>query len=212
MVTLDATTLYFRTTCIPVQALEKHDDNMSGLISVNDFKSSMEKLGVTLSKSDCNRLVMRFDVEESNNLNVENFLEIVKTGGVRNDDGENDDDDDLLDDDSDDDGKKMKKTNKGEVKINVLMKKLKTKLQNAEEKGVSGKTSFEFFDKDGNGQLDESEFQQVSLETVSAFVTSRPTGEGGEANSALVNFLSKTNRYRSLLLTLFVSLSPSLTT
>ena len=170
--------------------LEKFDENMSGLISQSNFKKALEKVGVTLSKSDCSRLVMRFDDEESGNLSIDKFFEFVKCGGMRKNAGE--DEDDVLDDDDDDEddsseeegdekGKKKKSTKKKSkkessgVKISSLMKKLKAKLQKAEEKGVSGKRSFEFFDKDGNGYVDEKEFMLGVKKLMKVVLTKKET-------------------------------------
>ena len=155
--------------------LNVFDSNMSGLISLGDFKGTMDKLGVTLSKSDCVRMILRFDDEESGNLEINKFNDFVKTGGVRMEVDEDelmDDDEEVGDgdeeeegDESEDEGKSKKGKGKKDKKkkggkVGALMKKLKMKLQHAEEKGVSGKRSFEFFDKDGSGDIDEKEFQQ----------------------------------------------------
>ncbi|GMH78351.1 hypothetical protein TL16_g07766 [Triparma laevis f. inornata] len=40
------------------KTLEKKDSNGSGVVSVKDFKEAMEKLGVSISKSDCMRLLL----------------------------------------------------------------------------------------------------------------------------------------------------------
>ena len=149
------------------KSLEKRDDNGSGVVSMNDFKDVMEKLGVSLSKADCLRLVLRFDEEENQNVNVSKFVDFVKNGGKRKnfdgddfvDDEEDEDEDDLYSDD--DDGDKADRRKAGEKqKVAKLMKKLRAKVQAAEDKGVSGKRSFKFFDKDESGHIDEDEFRQ----------------------------------------------------
>ncbi|GMH77661.1 hypothetical protein TrRE_jg7069 [Triparma retinervis] len=142
--------------------LEKKDESGRGIVSMKDFKSVLSKLQCDLSKSDILRLMARFDDEDSQNVNIAKFVDFVKQGGKRKgdeegelfSDDEEDDEEDSGDEDDEDTGSGKKK------KATALMKKLKKRLQAAEDKGVSAKRSFKFFDKDGSGDIDEDEFRQ----------------------------------------------------
>ena len=145
------------------KSLEKKDESGRGVVSMKDFKSVLSKFQVDLSKSDILRLMSRFDDEEAQNVSIQKFVDFVKQGGKRKgeDDGEvfsdeDDDDEDDEDGDSEDEGRKGGK----KKKVIALMKKLKKRLLAAEDKGVSAKRSFKFFDKDGSGDIDEDEFRQ----------------------------------------------------
>ncbi|GMH97812.1 hypothetical protein TrST_g7069 [Triparma strigata] len=168
------------------KALEKKDSNGSGLISVKDFKEAMEKLGVSISKSDCMRLLLRFDDEENQNVEVSKFVEFVKSGGKRKGDDEDDvvsDSEGESDEDEDDDAEGA--ISKKKQKVAKLMKKLKSKVQTAEDKGVSGKRSFKFFDKDGSGDIDEDEFRQGCKRLLKVNLTK------GETSALMDKFKSK---------------------
>ena len=126
------------------KGLEKKDDNGSGVVSMKVFKDAMDKLGVTLSKADCLRLVLRFD-EEGQNVSISKFIDFVKNGGKRknldgddvmdDEDDDDDDDDDLSDDDNEDDDKAGKKAGAGKKqKVAKLMKKLKAKVRARESR------------------------------------------------------------------------------
>jgi Ca2+-binding EF-hand superfamily protein len=152
----------------------------NALLGIKEFKDCMDALGVTLSKSDCMRLSnWMFVDEENSNISVKQFVDFVKRDGKR-EDGAGDDgflSDDASDDDDDESGDDEDKSKKGAK----LLKKLKERLQKAENKGIGGKSSFSYFDKNSNGEIDEKELVAGYKQLLKVALTKRESKELMEA-------------------------------
>jgi Ca2+-binding EF-hand superfamily protein len=59
-------------------SLTYQDQNSSGYITINQFSKALKSCDIELSDSDVTRVAMRFDLEESQRVNVDQFLRFIQ--------------------------------------------------------------------------------------------------------------------------------------
>ncbi|RYH12467.1 hypothetical protein EON65_38260 [archaeon] len=61
-----------------VRALSDADSNSSGILTAKQFHRSLDKCGIQLSKTDILRLMLRFDLDETQRVNIAAFVNFLK--------------------------------------------------------------------------------------------------------------------------------------
>merc|ERR1712054_469203 len=118
------------------------DRNRDGDISEREFLRAMDKLRLDVTDKEAKRLMRRFDVNNDGRISYREFIRFAEGRGGRATDSEE------------------SSLSVSKADVDGLMDRLRGLVQSAARKGVDFRESFEHFDANRDGEIDEREFQR----------------------------------------------------
>jgi Ca2+-binding EF-hand superfamily protein len=122
------------------------DRNRTGKVTGREFQRVLQKLGVDLSSRDVRRIASRFDPKDDGRIKYKDFILFCDDGAVVDRDRDRDDD-------------RGRDVDRLEDRASETVAKLKQLVRKATRKGVDLRESFEHFDTNRDGEIDEREFR-----------------------------------------------------
>merc|ERR1712185_758450 len=120
------------------RVFREFDRDGNGRIDRSEFRKACNDLGIDLSSSELSRVIKKFDRDGDGQVSISEFVKFAEGGG-RDGGGHSSRDQDDADDAFD--------------KVRKLVRR-------AEDDGISLRASFEHFDRDGSGDIDEDELHR----------------------------------------------------
>jgi len=129
-------------------SLKEQDSNASGLLTAVQFNKALTSCGIELSEADVARLLLRFDTEEVQRLDLDKFIKFMRgqPSGP--------DDEDVV----------RRSTTGGEDVESQAWQAVRTRVEDKLAAGFSPSEVFAFFDYDNRGTIDLAALQRGSRE------------------------------------------------